>query len=74
MFFGCRSLISLPDISKWNTSKVSNMKSMFNRCHSLISLPDILKWDTSKELDIKFMFYEAINILNIYPEYMNNKK
>ena len=47
---------------------------MFNRCYSLISLPDISKWNTSKELDIKFMFYEAINILNIYPEYMKNKK
>ena len=48
------------------------MKAMLATCNSLISLPDILKWDTSKELDIEFMFYEAINILNIYPEYMNN--
>ena len=30
MFAGCISLVSLPDISKWNTSNVNNMSFMFN--------------------------------------------
>ena len=41
MFSECNSLISLPDISKWNTSNVNNMNEMFSECNSLISLPDI---------------------------------
>ena len=45
MFDGCSSLISLPDISKWNTNNVECMSYMFSRCSSLISLPDISKWN-----------------------------
>ena len=41
MFKGSHLLLSLPDISKWNTSNVTNMTSLFNGCNSLISLPDI---------------------------------
>ena len=63
----CYSLISLPDISKWNTSKVTNMSYMLNRYSSLISLPNISKWDTSRVAEKELMFYETINILNIYP-------
>ena len=67
MFFGCTSLISLPDISKWNTSSVTDMSAMFGRCHSLIFVPDISKWDNSKVINKELMFYESLNILNIYP-------
>ena len=31
MFFGCSSLSSLPDISKWNTNNVTNMNNMFSK-------------------------------------------
>ena len=41
MFYGCSSLSSLPDISKWNTSNVTHMSFMFDGCSSLSSLPDI---------------------------------
>ena len=30
MFSGCLLLISLPDISKWDTKNVTNMTIMFN--------------------------------------------
>ena len=46
MFCNCSSLISLPDISKWNTKNVLAMCEMFKDCSSLTSLPDISKWDT----------------------------
>ena len=48
MFYECKSLISLPDISKWNTSNVRDMNNLFDGCKSLISLPNISKWDISK--------------------------
>ena len=41
MFSECSSLISLPDISKWNTNKVNNMSDMFSKCSSLRYLLDI---------------------------------
>ena len=43
MFCICKSLTSLPDISKWNTNNVTNMSYMFNGCKSLTSLPTISK-------------------------------
>ena len=56
MFSKCNSLISLPDISKWNTSNVKNIASMFSRCNLLISLPNISKRDISKVNSMSFMF------------------
>ena len=53
MFYYCRSLQSLPDISKWNTENVTNMSYMFYDCSSLQSLPDISKWKLNKELKKK---------------------
>ena len=38
MFYGCKSLSSLSDISKWNTNNVTNMSNMFDGCLSLSSL------------------------------------
>ena len=38
MFHNCYSLISLPDISKWNTNNVYNMSGMFHNCCSLMFL------------------------------------
>ena len=43
MFYNCRLLSSLPDISKWNTNNINSMKGMFYNCYSLTSLPDISK-------------------------------
>ena len=47
MFFGCSSLLSLPDISKCDTSNVTNISGIFSNCSSLIILPDISKWNTN---------------------------
>ena len=44
MFDRCNSLISLPNITKWNISKVTIINNIFYSCQSLISLPDISKW------------------------------
>ena len=63
MFSQCDSLISLPDISKWNTIKITNMCNMFQECFSLYSLPDISNWNTSNVKDMKYMFYGCKSLL-----------
>ena len=39
MFRGCKSLSSLPDISKWNTSNVNDMSSMIDGCNESLEIP-----------------------------------
>ena len=65
MFYGCSSLVSLPDISKWNTSKVTNMTNIFYGCESLISLPDISKWNISKITNMNNMFYGCSALVSL---------
>ena len=56
MFCNCSSLISLQDISKWDTKNVLAMCEMFKDCSSLTSLPDISKWDTKNVWNMESMF------------------
>ena len=56
MFYECNSLISLPDISKWNTSNVNSLNNMFYECFSIKSLPDISKWNIVNVSNIRNMF------------------
>ena len=63
MFKDCKSLISLPDISKLNTSNVIDMSYMFDNCESLILLPDISSWNTSNVSDINHMFSGCKSLL-----------
>ena len=62
----CNSLQSLPDISKWNTSKVTTMNGVFSRCCSLKSLPDISKWNINNINDMSWIF-NGCEILNSLP-------
>ena len=45
------------DISKWDTSKVTQMQYMFH--HAKAFNGDISKWDTSKVIDMHDMFRDA---------------
>ncbi len=65
MFYGCSSLISLPDISKWNTKNVTDMGYMFYECSSLKSLPDISKWKTNNVVNISNMFRGCTSLLKM---------
>jgi len=65
MFLGCEQLLSLPDISKWNSNKVTNMSHMFYECQQLSSLPDISKWNTNNVNNISSMFYWCIKLLSL---------
>ena len=65
MFYECNSLISLPDLSKWNTSNVNYMNFMFSGCNSLISLPDLSKWNTSNVNDMSEMFCGCNSLISL---------
>jgi len=65
MFFRCSSLLSLPDISKWNTINVNDMSGMFVGCLSLSSLPDISKWNTSNVNGMFGMFCKCLSLLSL---------
>ena len=54
MFQECSSLTSL-DVSKFDTSNVTDMSEMFYRCSSLTGL-DLRNFDTSKVADMNWMF------------------
>ena len=56
MFSGCSSLLSLPDINKWEVEKITDMSYMFYECSSLSSLPDISNWNTKNVTDMSYMF------------------
>uniref|UniRef100_UPI00261058A9 BspA family leucine-rich repeat surface protein n=1 Tax=uncultured Methanobrevibacter sp. TaxID=253161 RepID=UPI00261058A9 len=72
MFYGCNSLISLPDISKWNVKNVNNMSYMFYGCNSLISLPDIYKWNVENVNNMSYMFYGCISLVSFLNIQLSN--
>ena len=54
-FSDCYSLTSIPDISSWNVTKVTNCSSMFSSCCSLQTLT-ITNWTLTKCTTIANMF------------------
>jgi len=45
------------DLSKWDTSRVTNMHEAFGAATSFNS--DLSNWQTSKVVDMEFLFYGA---------------
>ena len=56
-------LTSIPDIAKWNTSKVENISGLFKGCESLISLPNISKWNTKNVTVMNSIFCDCEQLL-----------
>ena len=73
MFSKNYSLLSIPDLSKWNISKVNDLSFMFFRCDSLLSLPDISKWNISNVKNMSSMFYNCCSLTS-FPDLANWKK
>ena len=65
MFDNCSSLLSIPNISKWNTNRVTDMSNMFYSCNSISSFPDISNWDTSNVISIHSMFAHCSSISSL---------
>ena len=58
MFAGQTNLTSLGDLSKWNTSKVTNMAYMFYDLKNIDDGKlDLTGWDTSNVTDMSYMFF-----------------
>ena len=69
--YGCKSLSSLPDISKWDISNVFNMTGMFYNCQSLSLLPNLSNWPISKVYDVKFMFHKCCSFSYLTDNFLN---
>ena len=65
MFYNCKSLLSLPDFSNWNTYYVNDMSGIYSNCNSLSSLPDISNWNTIYVIDISGMFYYCSSLISL---------
>ncbi len=65
MFSGCKSLNSLPDITKWNTINVKDMSFMFSWCISLNSLPNISNWNTNNVTNMSGMFWGCKSLISL---------
>ena len=63
MFSGCRKLTSL-DVSKWNTSNVTDMSSMFWNCSKLTSL-DVYNFNTSNVTSMQYLFSGCSNLTSL---------
>ena len=45
------------DISRWDTSNVTSMRSMFRAAHSFNG--DLSRWDTSLVTSMSYMFFQC---------------
>jgi len=59
MFFKCSSLLSLPDLNKWNTINVTDMACMFSHFRSLGLPEEMSMWNTSNVTNMSNMFYNS---------------
>ena len=64
MFYTCSSLATL-DVSKWDTSQVTNMNGMFYKCSSFTTL-NVSNWNTGKVTNMQGMFNGCSNLTAIY--------
>jgi len=62
MFCGCTELLSLSDISKWNSKDIINMGHMFEGCKNLKNINELLLLNTNKVKDMSYMFYECTSL------------
>ena len=63
MFSKCSQLTYL-DVSKWDTSKVTNIYYMFRNCSKLTQL-DVSNWDTSNVTNMSAMFISCSSLTQL---------
>lgn len=65
LFYGCSNLTTTTlDISRLNTSNVTNMCSMFRLCSNLTTL-DLSNFDTSNVTNMSYMFYGCVSLTTL---------
>ena len=66
IFYGCRSLLFLPDILKIDISKYIDLKFLFAECHFLSYISKgISNWNTSNITNLSFLFSNCYSLLSI---------
>ena len=65
IFTYCSSLLSLPNISKWNTYNIINIEYAFSNCSSLSTIPDISNWKTDNLKKIFNIFYGCESLISL---------
>jgi len=63
MFSNCKNLISIENISNWDTENIMNMSFLFHNCSQLTSLPDISNWNISNVRNINNMLSGCSQLL-----------
>ena len=61
---GAESTLVKADLSSWDSSKVTDMRRMFDDCNSLTSL-DLSGWDTSNVASMGSMFYHCNSLTSL---------
>ena len=75
MFHKCNNLLYIPDISKWDTSKIIDMSYLFYECSKIEYLPDISDWNVENVYNMTGMFsgcQSLISLPNIAKWKLNN--
>ena len=62
MFNKCSSLISIKDISNWNTSNIEDMGYLFYGCSSLSNFSGISEWDTRNVINMSYLFSSCAHL------------
>ena len=65
MFHKCTSLISLSNVSIWDTNNIIDMSGLFIGCSSLKSLSDISGWKTNNVTNLSFLFDGCSSLISI---------
>ena len=65
IFDECSLLLSLPDISEWDTSYIKDMSYMFFGCSSLNDISDISKWNISNVENLNCIFCNCSSLKTI---------
>ena len=60
LFTGCSNLLSLPNISNWDVSNVTDIRAMFYGCSQISTLPNISNWNTRRINNIENLFNIAV--------------
>ena len=71
LFDECYKLKSLPELSKWDISRVIFLNNFFSNCRELTSIPDISKWNTKNVENMKRMFYYCESLKSFSQTYQN---
>ena len=69
LFFGCHSLISLPNISRWDTDNVFDFTDIFCDCKNLKFLPDLSRWNLERSENLFNIFGNCNSLNNIQDIY-----